>query len=76
MISCDSTSLLAASECLDQQVPPGRMDAIMIYLLALKAGVSADPTSLMANSKCIDALVPKGMRDAVIISLLCGIQST
>jgi hypothetical protein len=75
MIACDATSLLAASECLDQQVPPGRMDAIMIGLLAQIAGVSADPTSLMDNAKCIDAVVPKGMRDAVILWLLCQINN-
>lgn len=71
-LNCDANALLAASECIDQQVPPGRMDAIMIYLMATKAGVSTDPTSLMDNSKCIDAVIPKGMRDSVIISLLCS----
>jgi hypothetical protein len=73
-IACDATSLLDASKCLDQ-IPPGRMDAVMIYLLAQIAGVSTDPTSLMDNAKCIDAVIPKGMRDAVIVSLLCSIAN-
>ena len=74
-IACDSTSLLAASECLDQVIPAGRMPAVIVYLLATIAGVSTDPESLLAASKCIDKVIPAGAMPAVQTYLLCAIAA-
>lgn len=74
MISCDATSLLAASECLDQNIPAGRMPAVIAYLLAVIAGGPTDPQSLLSASACIDKVIPRGMMQAVITYLLCQIN--
>lgn len=74
-IACDPESLLAASECIDQVIPAGRMPAVIAYLLAVIAGGPTDPQSLLAASNCIDKVIPAGMMQAVITALLCNINN-
>lgn len=75
-ISCDSPALVAAASCIDCTIPVGMRDAVLIYLLAVNAGVSTDPQTLIANAQQIDCCVPKGMRDAIIAQLLCSIAGS
>jgi hypothetical protein len=72
-IACDSASLLNAAKCLDSCLPAGLRDAVLIYVLAVNAGVSTDPKSLINAANQIDCCVPRGVRQAVIASLLCSI---
>jgi hypothetical protein len=72
-IACDSASLLEASKCLDSCLPVGLRDAVLIYVLAVNAGVSTFPADLINSANQIDCCVPRGVRQAVIASLLCSI---
>jgi hypothetical protein len=71
-IACDSASLLNAATCLDSCIPQGMKDAVLIYVLAVNAGVSTAPADLINAANQIDCCVPKGLRDAVIAQLLCA----
>ena len=71
-IACDSASLLNAATCLDSCLPVGVRDAVLIYVLAVNAGVSTAPADLINAANQIDCCVPKGLRDAVIAQLLCA----
>lgn len=74
-IACDSASLINAAECIDSCIPVGMRDSILIYLLAVNAGVSTFPADLINSANLIDCCVPKGVRDAVIAQLLCAIAA-
>jgi predicted amino acid dehydrogenase len=74
-ISCSSEALVEAAKCLDSCLPVGLRDAVLIYVLAMNAGVSTDPQSLINAANQIDCGVPKGLRDAVIMSLLCSMAA-
>lgn len=65
-----TTELAEASKCIDLCIPDGQKLAVIIYLLAVQAGVSADPSTLVANAACIDNCIPDGFKPAVIIDLL------
>lgn len=72
-VSCDPNDLLQASSCVDC-IPPGKMQSVIVYLLAVLSGSSTDPNYLMAQARCMDC-IPDGYKPAVIIWLLCQIAS-
>ena len=72
-ISCSSEALVEAAKCLDSCLPVGLRDAVLIYVLAVNAGVSTFPADLINSANQIDCCVPRGVRQAVIASLLCSI---
>jgi hypothetical protein len=74
-IACNSASLLESAKCLDSCLPVGMRDAVLIYVLAVNAGVSTDPQSLLNGALQIDCCVPVGMRQAIIAQLLCAIAA-
>jgi hypothetical protein len=72
-IVCSSEALVEAAKCLDSCLPVGLRDAVLIYVLAVNAGVSTSPADLINAANQIDCCVPRGVRQAVIASLLCSI---
>jgi hypothetical protein len=70
-IACDTNSLVQAATCIDCNIPVGMRDAVLIYVLATKAGVSTKPQDLIDAARQIDCCVPVGMRQAIIARLLC-----
>ena len=74
-LACDSASLISAANQIDCCVPAGVRDAVLIYVLAVNAGVSTDPQNLINAANQIDCCVPQGLRQAVIASLLCSIAA-
>jgi len=69
-LSCDSNSLLQASQCLDC-IPPGAQARVQTYLLAVLAGASLDPDTLLKNAACFRCL--DGFHKEVQTYLLCQI---
>jgi hypothetical protein len=74
-IACSSEALVEAAKCLDSCLPVGLRDAVLIYVLAVNAGVSTEPQSLINAANEIDCCTPKGMRDAIISQLLCSLAA-
>jgi hypothetical protein len=71
-IACTSEALVEASKCIDSCVPAGMRDAVLIYVLAVNAGVSTAPADLINGALQIDCCVPVGLRQAIIAQLLCA----
>ena len=73
-IDCDPDALAEVSSCLNC-IPPGSVDAIKIYLLAVTAGLQdMTATELMEASKCYSC-IPEGYQKAVQNYLLCQIAN-
>lgn len=73
-MACDAQSIADGAKCIQACLPDGAKAAAMIYLLAIKAGVSLDAQSLAtAASPLINPL--RGVEGPVIISLLCAIAN-
>jgi hypothetical protein len=71
----DTNSLIEDSKCIDQCVPRGMQQSVLIVLLAKIAGVSDDPNTLIEMAKCVDCQVPEGIKGSVILSLFYKIYA-
>lgn len=71
-MATDLATVITNARCVDSCIPPGMRNAVLIYLLAVAAGLDpTDTNTLMNNAKCIDSCIPDGMKPAVIAKLLC-----
>lgn len=76
-MATDLATVITNARCVDTCIPPGMRNAVLIYLLAVAAGLDpTDTNTLMNNAKCIDSCIPDGMKPAVIAKLLCDMAAT
>lgn len=75
-MATDIATLLDQAKCINSCIPQGMQLAVLIYLLALSAGVDpTDTNALINNARCIDSCIPDGAKAAVITKLLEDINS-
>lgn len=73
-MATDLATVINNARCVDSCVPPGMRNAVLIYLLAVAAGIDpTDTKTLLNNARCIDLCIPDGAKPAVIAKLLCDI---
>lgn len=72
-VTCTTDSLATESACFDGY-SPRQADAVMIYLLAVIAGVDPDPEALAEDATCFEGLSPR-QSAAVQTYLLCQIAN-
>ena len=67
-------TLIAQSRCIDSCIPDGMKPAVLIYLLAVAAGIDPkDTNALIKAAHCIDSCIPEGAMASVIAKLLKNI---
>lgn len=70
-VSCNANDLLAASAPY-QKITGSNVNAVIIYLLAVKAGLqNSTPDQLIDLAKCFECKIPPGLFKQVEIALLC-----
>lgn len=74
-MATDISALIANSRCVDSCIPDGMKPAVLIYLLAVAAGVDPSDTNALINAaRCIDSCIPDGAKASVIAKLLCDLS--
>ena len=69
-ISCEPKDLVAAAACY-QCIPPGMIEPVKTYLLAVLAGLDGlTPSELVDRAKCYNC-IPPGMQKPIQTALLC-----
>lgn len=71
---CDPQALADSAVCVEAKVPTGRIVPALIYLAAVRAGLSTDPAVLTAAANCIECGIPPGAQLAVLVSLATAIS--
>lgn len=74
-IVCDASELLSASRCISC-IPKAYQQQVLIYLLAVMAGLGTDKaavTAMVKASACFD--IDKSIREPLIAYLLCQIAN-
>lgn len=75
-MATDLATVINNARCVDSCIPPGMRNAVLIYLLAVAAGIDpTDTNTLVNNARCIDSCIPDGAKPAVIAKLLCDIAA-
>jgi hypothetical protein len=73
-ISCDPSSLAAASTCYSDCISDGMKPAVVIFLLNSISGLNYTPQQLVTAAACFDCgNIPTGLQPAVMNYLLCAI---
>lgn len=68
-MACDPTTLIDQAKCIEAKLPNGLQIPALIYLAAIKAGVSTDPSFLVSQANCIECGVPIGQQLPVLVAL-------
>lgn len=69
-MAIDTNAVIASARCIDSCIPDGMKPAVLIYLLAVQAGVDpTDTNALIQNSRCLDSCIPDGAKASVILYL-------